>query len=205
MKLWGTSFSGALRAACSLGLILLFNSSCDSQNVYNSQSQQEDTDDTAARIAELQPALGNYCGSLHMIQSDQDYQANLTLNLATQDVHSSTSQDPTSTVRLPMLGGSMTFPQLVNDKNSPYSDMPDLIQATGASGSIGFTTGDYNPLDKSINLPFTAAGSQAGTIYGSVVGTLNGNTFTAQLFTQSSQLLGTFSFTKCAATGGNSS
>lgn len=197
-----SSFSGGLRTAAGLGFILLASGSCDSQSIYNSQSQQQDTEDVAARIAELQPAVGTYCGSVHMIQSDQDYQANLKLQIVEQNEHSSTSQDPTDTVRVPMLGGNLSFPALANQGQAGYSTLPDLIQATGGYGAVGFTYGDYNPLDKTVNLPFSLPGAAAGSTYGSLVGTLDDSGLAGQWYSQSSQLLGTFTFTLCNSGSG---
>jgi hypothetical protein len=177
--------------------LLLLLAGCDSQDLYNSQNQKQATTEADAKIAALQPAVGRYCGKMHMIESDQDYDTNLSLQVVQQNIHSSTSQDPTDTVRVPMLAGSLRFPAIDAAGSDAYSTLPDLVQATGGYGAVSFSYGDYNPLNQSLNLPFAVNGQAPGVYYGTVTGTLDGGAFTGQWYSESSRLVGSFTLTKC--------
>jgi hypothetical protein len=169
---------------------------CDPQNTYNSEAAQQNTAQADAKANALHPAEGNYCGTMHLVQSNLDFEVHLTLKVVSDNVHSSSSTDPTDTVQVPKLAGTMTFPAIANEGSAAYSTLPDLIQATGGYGSVAFTYGDYNPMNHKINLPFTVPGAAQGN-YGAVTGGLEGDTFTGSWYSEASQLVGTFTIDKC--------
>jgi hypothetical protein len=169
---------------------------CDPQNIYNTESQQQNTAQAEAKEQSLQPAVGYYCGNVHLTDSDEDFDANLSLQIIEDNEHSSSSTDPTDTVQVPKLAGSLTFPAIKNQGSAAYSTLPELMQATGGTEAISFTYGDYNPGTQIINLPFNVPNGPQGD-YGSLSGTLNGNQFSGTWYSESSQAVGTFTLTKC--------
>jgi hypothetical protein len=169
---------------------------CDPQNTYNSEAAKQNTAETQAKMAELQPAEGDYCGSMYLKQADMYFVVNLTLKAVLDNAHSSSSTDPTDTVQVPKLAGAMTFPAIVNQGSAAYATLPDLMQATGGQVSLSFTYGDYNSVDSTINLPFSVPNGPQGN-YGEVTGTLDGNVFSGSWYSESSRLVGTFSLNKC--------
>jgi hypothetical protein len=168
---------------------------CSPQPAYSPEALRQDTADAQAKSDSLQPAVGDYCGSMHLLKSGSDFKVELDLEVVEDNTHSSSSTDPTDTVQVPKLAGSMSFPAITNAGSAAYSSLPDLIQATGGYGTVSFSYGDYNPVNQVINLPFTLPGGQAS--YGSVNGTLAGTTFSGTWFSESGQKVGTFSLARC--------
>jgi hypothetical protein len=181
---------------------------CGKQNTYSADSDTAKALAAQAKSNALQPAVGHYTGKMHMKSGDAYFVVTLDLAVNSDNVHSSDSTDPTDTAEVPTLKGGMNFPAIENAGSSAYATLPDLMKATGGEGTVPFPYGYYVPGTQKINLPFTIPG-YSGT-FGSVVGDLKsysvldnrtGKTVTVWKFTgiwysDSSQEVGTFDFTK---------
>ena len=176
----------------------VFLVSCGKQNTYNTNAARQNSIAAFEKAKELRPAIGKYCGLMHLLKSDTDFDVELELHRGDDNIHASTSQNPVDTVQVPKLAGYMQFPAIENQGSAAYMTLPLLMEATGGYRAISFTFGDYDPLTQRIYLPFLVPGHTQGN-YGEMRGTLNLATsrFAGVWYSNSYEELGAFDLPRC--------
>lgn len=168
---------------------------CSKQNTYHDDAAKQSAVEAQVRDQQLAPVLGTYCGKMHLVRSGMDFDVNMIVVRGEDNVHAPQSSDPTLTVRVPKLAGSMRFPAVENAGSSAYVSMPELIQATGGYGVLPFDNGDYDPQTRQIYFPFSVPGHQGE--YGEVRGAFNNGRYTGTWLSNSYRTVGTFELNQC--------
>jgi len=186
-------------------LFLSLISACGSQqNTYREDAARANTIDAQLTTRKLSAVTGAYCGSVHLNASDEDFTANLELNVQMPNTHSN-AVSPASTTQQPQLSGNMEFPVLLSSAGSAnYSVNADLMAATGGAAQLSINYGDYDPNQKpQLNLPFTVPSHPQGNygqlqgnllVSGHIVGTWYSNSF---------KEIGSFDFALCKKNQGD--
>ena len=140
---------------------------CSKQDTYNANAVRWNSLAVSEKAKALQPAVNKYCGNMHLMKSDADFDVELQMERGDDNIHSSQSQDPTDTIQVPKLVGNMKFPAIHKEGSAAYITLPALMEATGGFYAISFTYGDYDPITHRVYLPFSVPGHTQGN-YGEV-------------------------------------
>lgn len=179
-------------------LSALLLAGCGKQNTYNANSARWNSLAVSEKAKALLPAINKYCGLMHLIKHDIDFDVELLIQRGDDNIHSSVSQDPTDTIQVPKLVGYMRFVAIQDQGSAAYLTLPPLMAATGGFSAISFTYGDYDPLTRRVYLPFSVPGHTQGN-YGEVRATLDTNTkhLSGVWYSNSFEELGSFDLPPC--------
>ena len=177
---------------------LITSSGCGPQNTDHENLDAQYNADSQAEYEKLQPADAVWSGKVHLIQSNQDFDATLTIQRVWENSHVSGSPDPTSTTELPTLKGNLDFSVL--DGNDTTSDLSNLRTPLGLGNSAQFDFGNYSDKTQEMVLPYSVPHYSLGT-FGSLSGKISGNHYQGTWFANYIQggKVGTFDFVKAAS------
>jgi hypothetical protein len=129
--------------------------------------------------------------------SGQAFDANIIVKRTLETRRDPQSDDPTQTVSIPTLGGSLHFPAVQEILDHHPEDIPgfhELLDPLGMFATVTFDLGDYNPATQQLVLPYDVPG-YAGGSFGELTGTLSGGKFTGDWFSKPFGDAGTFVLT----------
>ena len=170
-------------------------SACELQKTAREKANLQYSSDKQTKYKELEPADGIYSGSMHLINSDQDFRVLIDVKRTSIIERVPQSQNPSETIEVPKLSGSMTFPALTNLDLRDYLHFQELLKPMGGVLIVTFDFGDYSALSQSLILPYTVPGYASG-LFGEVSGTLQGDHFIGTWFTNPLGDVGTFDLIK---------
>ncbi len=180
-------------------LIVLFIASACEQQSYQADVSSQNNADTQATWDQLAPAEGTYKGTMHLAASNQDFECELQVQrLIKTENTPATTADPTQTVQVPQLGGSLHFKvidRLYQDKDSSlFSDFNSLLEPMGLQYSVLFDHGDYQSQTQIMTLPYSVIGYDK--IYGELTGTLSNGEYKGTWTSKNDGTVGTFDLTQ---------
>jgi hypothetical protein len=184
-----------------VGVVSSF-SACGQQNTARQTAIAQNDADTDAKYQDLAPADGTFTGNIVLSSSKQTFAMTIQLQRVYETTKSPDSQDPSDSIKIPKLGGNISFPALTatNGLTGDYQ-FGELFDAMGLHSSVFIDYGDYDPTDNSLILPYTI--SELSTDYGQLSGTLINGHFSGSWFSKGSTLgtVGTFELDKLGSQG----
>jgi|GEM_PF-4671246 len=153
--------------------------------------------DSAAKSQELSVAEGHYIGNVHLLKSNQDFQADLVLKVVMEPARSQQPENPSETVSVAKLSGSLSFPALDAVSGQDYSSFSGLVAPMGGFQKMLFDYGDYTPATSDLILPYSVSGYADGR-FGQVEGHLNAGVLTATWFAKPFGEVATMTLTQVA-------
>ncbi|MEO5968955.1 MAG: hypothetical protein ABIQ95_03435, partial [Bdellovibrionia bacterium] len=186
-----------------LGVIwiaLLSGSACEAQKTAREKANLQYSSDKQTKYKELEPAEGIFSGSMHLIDSDQDFSVLLEVKRIIMIERAPQSQNPSETIEVPKLSGAMTFPALSHLDLRDYGYFHELLGPMGGFLRVMFDFGDYSSLSQNLILPYTVAGYSLGN-FGEVSGILHDGHFKGTWFANPFGDVGTFDIVKITSTG----
>jgi hypothetical protein len=157
-------------------------SACGQQSTERQSVLKQDDADSNAANQDLAPADGIYNGPLHLFSVEQVFTVKLDVHRVMEPEHSQDSQDPSDTIMVPKLSGSMTFAALSATDNDNSVVLKDgyfgpLMDPMGGFSMANFSYGNFDPANNNqLVLPYSVTGV-TGT-YGQLSGTLTLNSAT---------------------------
>ena len=139
-----------------------------------------------------------------MLKSGASFDATLELDRVYVNARLSGSEDPTQTLNLPQLSGSMTFTLLEKTSVSDYKNYSDIINPMGGFSTVLFDYGDYDTHTHLLVLPYGVSGYNQGN-FGELQGELKDGTFTGTWFAKPLGVVGKFSFVQTQGDSSDSS
>jgi hypothetical protein len=172
---------------------------CGQQNTDHENLNAQYNADSQAEYEKQQPADAVWTGKVHLIQSDQDFDATLSIHREWVNSHVSGSPDPTSTTELPTLKGNLDF-AVLDEKDIASDDLSNLRMPLGQGDSAQFDFGNYSDKTQVMVLPYSVAHYALGT-FGSLSGKITGNHYQGTWYANYIQggKVGTFDFVKAAS------
>ena len=182
-------------------IILSFfgNSACDVQRTAREKISLQYNSDRQNKYAELNPAEGTFSGLMHLKASDQNFLCLLTLQRVSIIERAPQSQNPSETIEVPKLSGSMTFPALANMDIQDYGNFQELLSPLGGNMRVLIDYGDYSPMSQNLILPYSIPGY--AQTYGEISGRIVNNHFIGTWFSSPLGEVGTFDIVRTPLTG----
>ncbi len=182
------------RAFFSINILFIILTGCGTAQNHRQSTRSETEADTQAEFQDLAPAEGHYEGKMTILKSREVFDVVLDIKRVYQNERLNQGQDPTQTVNIPKLSGSMQFPLLQEIGMSDYSHYSDLIDPMGGFTMTMFDFGDYEPNTHLLVLPYTVSGYSQGS-FGELQGHLENNKFTGTWFSKPLGTVGKFTMT----------
>ena len=147
----------------------------------------------------LQPMVGVFQGKVHLLQLDQDFDCQIILSVVPQTENSPQSEDPSETVQVARLGGSIAFPALQHLPTQDYAGFQDLLNPLDDLSVVKVDYGDYNPnITPPVTLPYLAQDQK--TDFGTFSGQIIGDEFTGIWFADDFGNVGRFDLHRTSKT-----
>ena len=186
-----------------LGVIwisLLASSACELQKTAREKANLQYSSDKQTKYKELEPAEGTFSGSMHLIESDQDFNVLLEVKRVTMIERAPQSQNPSETIEVPKLSGAMTFSALTHFDLRDYGNFQELLKPMGGFLRVIFDFGDFSSLSQNLILPYSIPGYSLGT-FGEISGVLQNGHFKGTWFANPFGDVGTFDIVKITSDG----
>lgn len=177
---------------CGSSLAILA-SSCGQPGTLRQNEISQDQASIQAKFKELAPAEGVFTGSVTLDGSGQAFDATITIKRTMETQRDPQSDDPSDTVSLPTLTGSLRFPAIDNLQPADYPGFHALLDPMGGYATVLFDLGDYDPSTQQLVLPYTVPGYSSGN-FGELTGTLTNGTYQGDWFCKPLGDTATFSF-----------
>lgn len=187
-------FAGALFAGCD-----------SAQTTYRDTLNKQNDAFSEKNKADLSPAAPEdkstvYSGTVHLNDSDQDFDCVVELEMTSEFTRISQGEDQTTTVEVPKLTGSMRFPVLDGISIEDMSSYAALTRPMGSYSKVLFDFGNYNPRSHRMILPYLVPG-YSGSSFGELQGTLVGGHYVGTWFSKPFGDVGTFKLTRSQGGG----
>lgn len=168
--------------------------SCGPQPTARDRVNAQYDADQKAKESDLAPAEGTYKGTMLLAESHQKFDFRLEVRRIVHNERAPQSQNPSETVQIPKLSGSLSFPALDRLSIVDYANFQALLNPLGGFSRVMFDYGDYNPNTKILVLPYAVPGYSSGN-FGELTGNLNTSHFTGKWFAKPFGDVGTFDAT----------
>jgi hypothetical protein len=177
---------------------LFSSSACDLQKTAREKANLQYDSDKQTKFKELEPSEGQFIGSMHLIASDQNFDVVLNVKRVIMIERAPQSQNPSETIEVPKLSGSMSFLALSNMDPRDYAYFQELLKPMGGYLIVTFDFGNYSSLSKSLILPYIIPNQSNGP-FGVISGILEGDHFKGTWFANPLGNVGTFDLIRNAS------
>jgi hypothetical protein len=177
-----------------LGVIwitLLGSSACEAQRTAREKVNLQYNSDKQTKFEELEPAEGLFFGPMHLIASNQSFDCQIEIKRVSIIERAPQSQNPSETIEVPKLSGSMSFPGLARIDSRDYGNFQEILTPLGGFIRVLFDYGDYSPMSQKLILPYTVPG-YTQTYFGEILGNIKDGHFVGTWFSNAVGDVGTF-------------
>lgn len=158
------------------------------------QSEKKQTEsDVQSAKQDLLPALGRFEGQMLMYATNKRYNAVLDCTIIYKVIQS--PQDPSQTISIPKVSGTLTFTVLMNLHGASPMKYMDLLGPMAFYNLVGFNSGDYDPDTHDFNLPYSVP-EFPNDVWGQLQGKLDHDVFLGQWTTKVDGTVGRFQLTR---------
>jgi hypothetical protein len=171
---------------------------CGSPVNHRQATRDQHEADVQVEMRDLGTAEGHYEGTVVLAKDGHSYGAVLDLQRVYENMRLTQAEDPTQTINLPKLSGSLKFPFLEKVSVDSFKKYADLTNPMGGFSILLFDFGDYDPQTQLLVLPYGVNGYDQGS-FGELQGKLSDGVFTGSWWAKPLGEVGSFRFTQAKA------